>query len=228
MTAAAGAPGAEGGDAVTDDDAIYDDDFCLTNGLTGEALTIPSANPKNFHQAISHTDAMPRQDLWAKLFLPEGPGPLPVVIIAPLTVGPHRPAAVPTGRSRRPTAHMHPQRLTLVVVDAEDLHVAQSHQQLAHARRVVLHRDPPDSAALTAPILGDPSRSAADPYGLHSDLIREEPLMSHPCEARGVIRPRIHSVRSSRDRFPEATWTTVLKASSTGERSRSSLLAFRN
>ena len=61
MSAAAGAPGAEGGDAVTDDDAIYDDDFCLTNGLTGEALTIPSANPKNFHQAISHTDAMPPQ-----------------------------------------------------------------------------------------------------------------------------------------------------------------------
>ena len=29
---------------------------------------------------------------------------------------------------------------------------------------------------LAAPILGDPSRSAADPYRLHSDLIREEPL----------------------------------------------------
>ena len=28
---------------------------------------------------------------------------------------------------------------------------------------------------MTAPILGDPSRSAADPYDLHSDLIREEP-----------------------------------------------------
>ena len=28
---------------------------------------------------------------------------------------------------------------------------------------------------LTAPILGDPSRSDADPYDLHSDLIREEP-----------------------------------------------------
>ena len=72
---------------MTDDDAVYDDDFCLANGLAGEALTIPSANPKNFHQAISDTDAMPRQDLWGKLFLPEGPGPFPVVIIAPGSLG---------------------------------------------------------------------------------------------------------------------------------------------
>ncbi len=48
---------------MTDDDAVYDDDFCLANGLGGEALAIPSANPTNFHLAISHTDAMPRQDL---------------------------------------------------------------------------------------------------------------------------------------------------------------------
>ena len=72
---------------MIDDDAVYDDDFCLANGLGGEALTIPSANPKNFHQAISDTDAMPRQDLWGKLFLPEGPGPFPVVIIAPGSLG---------------------------------------------------------------------------------------------------------------------------------------------
>ncbi len=72
---------------MTDDDAVYDDDFCLANGLGGEALTIPSANPKNFHQAISDPGAMPRQDLWGKLFLPEGPGPFPVVIIAPGSLG---------------------------------------------------------------------------------------------------------------------------------------------
>jgi hypothetical protein len=29
---------------------------------------------------------------------------------------------------------------------------------------------------LAAPIQGDPSRSAADPYRLHPDLIREKPL----------------------------------------------------
>ena len=76
---------------MTDDDAVHDDDFCLANGLAGEALTIPSANPKNFHQAISDTDAMPRQDLWAKLFLPHGPGPFPVVIIVPGSLGLQQP-----------------------------------------------------------------------------------------------------------------------------------------
>ena len=72
---------------MTDDGAFYDDGFCLANGLIGEALMIPSANPKNFHQAISDPDAMPGQDLWGKLFLPEGPGPFPVVIIAPGSLG---------------------------------------------------------------------------------------------------------------------------------------------
>ena len=52
-----------------------------------------------------------------------------------LPVGPQRPAAPPTRRSRHPTADAHPQRRTLLVVDAEHLDIAQSHQQLAHARR---------------------------------------------------------------------------------------------
>ena len=72
---------------MNDDVAIYDDEFCLANGLAGEALTIPSANPRNFHQAISDTGAMPRQDLWAKLFVPDGPGPHPAVIVAPGSLG---------------------------------------------------------------------------------------------------------------------------------------------
>jgi len=71
----------------TDDAAIHNDDFRLANGLGGEALTIPSANPRNFYQAISDTGAMPGQDLRAKLFLPDGPGPHPVVIIAPGSLG---------------------------------------------------------------------------------------------------------------------------------------------
>lgn len=51
------------------------------------ALTIPSANPTNYHQAISDPDAMECQDLWAKLFLPDGPGPFPVVIVVPGSLG---------------------------------------------------------------------------------------------------------------------------------------------
>ena len=72
---------------MTGDDTIRRDDFRLANGLAGEALTIPSANPRNFHQAISDTGAMPRQDLWAKLFVPEGSWPHPVVIVAPGSLG---------------------------------------------------------------------------------------------------------------------------------------------
>ena len=72
-----------------------------------------------------------------------------------------------------------PQRLAGLVFDAEHLHIAQSHQQLTDARRVALHRDPPDCRLSSAPILGDPSRSAADPRAPHSTLKREEPLISH-------------------------------------------------
>ena len=70
-----------------DDDAISGDGFRLANGLAGEALTIPSANPVNFHQAISDTAAMARQDIRAKLFVPDGRGPFPVVIVAPGSLG---------------------------------------------------------------------------------------------------------------------------------------------
>ena len=72
---------------MTEADAIHDDAYRLANGVAGEALTVPSANPRNFHQAISDAGAMPAQDLPAKLFLPEGPGPHPVVIIAPGSLG---------------------------------------------------------------------------------------------------------------------------------------------
>ena len=72
---------------MTEADAIHDDAYRLANGLAGEALTVPSANPRNFHQAISGTGSMPGQDLPAKLFLPEGPGPHPVVVIAPGSLG---------------------------------------------------------------------------------------------------------------------------------------------
>ena len=72
---------------MDDAGAVYEDDFCLDNGLVGEALTISSANPKNFYQAISDTAAMPRLDLWAKLFEPHGHGPFPVVIVVPGSLG---------------------------------------------------------------------------------------------------------------------------------------------
>ena len=72
---------------MDDAGAVYEDGFCLGNGLVGEALTIASANPKNFYQAISDTAAMPRLDLWAKLFVPDGAGPFPAVIVVPGSLG---------------------------------------------------------------------------------------------------------------------------------------------
>ena len=68
-------------------DAIHEDSFRLASGLGGVPLTVPSANPRNFHQAISGTGTMSRQDLRAKLFVPESPGPHPAVIIVPGSLG---------------------------------------------------------------------------------------------------------------------------------------------
>ena len=94
----------------------------------------------------------------------------------PLTVGPQHTATAPTRRPRRPATHMHPQRPAALVADTEHLHITQSHQQLTHARR---GRTPQGSsshsAVFSTPILGDPSRSTADPHAPHSDLKREEP-----------------------------------------------------
>ena len=72
---------------MTEDGAVYEDNFCLENGLAGEALTISSANPENFYQAIFDTAAMPRIGLWAKLFVPDGSGPVPLVIVVPGSLG---------------------------------------------------------------------------------------------------------------------------------------------
>ena len=47
-----------------------------------------------------------------------------------------------------------------------------SHMRVGSYSTGILH----GSASLTAPILGDPSRSTADPHAPHSDLKREEPL----------------------------------------------------
>ena len=87
----------------------------------------------------------------------------------------------------RTPADVHPQRPLSTVIDTDDLHIAQSHQQLADARRVTLHRDPPDSAVQVAPILGDPSRSAADPHRPDCPLISEEPVLEVVLQPRWAI-----------------------------------------
>lgn len=58
------------------------------NGSTGESLAIRSANPANYHAAISTPEKVAPQDIHGKLFLPvPGSGPWPVVIVVPGSLG---------------------------------------------------------------------------------------------------------------------------------------------
>ena len=59
----------------------------LENDIRGEVLRIPTANPTGFHQAISEPEAMPEAHIFGNLFLPEGEGPWPVVIVVPGSLG---------------------------------------------------------------------------------------------------------------------------------------------
>ena len=107
----------------------------------------------------------------------------------PLTVGPQRPPTAPTRRPRRPAAHMHPQRPAALVADTEHLHIAQSHQQLAHARRVVLHRDPP---VIRLHLSADSGGSLAFSRGpLRSSL---RPQTRRACNA--TISKTLHDLRA--------------------------------
>ena len=61
-----------------------DRDVVFANGVRGETIDIPSANPLNYWQAISDPTAMPRVTVDGKLFLPaEAKGKSPVVVIVP-------------------------------------------------------------------------------------------------------------------------------------------------
>ena len=60
-------------------------------GVTGVDLTVPSANPRNHHQAITDSRGAPTVDVDAKLFVPPSDVPPPAVIVVPgsLGVGPN-------------------------------------------------------------------------------------------------------------------------------------------
>ena len=69
-------------------DRFRDRDVVLGDGVRGETIEIPSANPRNYWQVISDPDAMPRVTIDGKLFAPPGVrGPLPVVIVVPGSLG---------------------------------------------------------------------------------------------------------------------------------------------
>jgi dienelactone hydrolase len=60
----------------------------LAGGARGANVDVPSANPRNYWQAISDPGAMPRLTVDGKLFVPPGAtGRLPVVIVVPGSLG---------------------------------------------------------------------------------------------------------------------------------------------
>ena len=67
--------------------AHFDDVTELDNGIRGQTLHVPSANPTGFFQAISATDSMPGAEILAKLFMPAGRSARPVVVVVPGSLG---------------------------------------------------------------------------------------------------------------------------------------------
>ncbi len=65
-----------------------DRDITFGNGARGRDISIDTANPTNYYQAISAPNEMPRAAIDAKLFMPPGStGALPVVIVVPGSLG---------------------------------------------------------------------------------------------------------------------------------------------
>lgn len=60
------------------------------NGATGRNVDVPSASPRNYHQAVSAAAEMPRTTIDGKLFLPPaapGVARVPLVIVVPGSLG---------------------------------------------------------------------------------------------------------------------------------------------
>ena len=76
----------------------FRDDEVVYHGIVGENLTIPSANPVNYHQAITSPGACEPMEIDAKMFLPDSADPLPAVMMVPgsLGVGPNHEAHAET------------------------------------------------------------------------------------------------------------------------------------
>ena len=68
-----------------------DRSITFANGAVGENVDVPSGNPRNYHEAITGPEGMPKITVDGKLFLPPGVrGPVPLVIVVPgsLSVAP--------------------------------------------------------------------------------------------------------------------------------------------
>ncbi len=66
---------------------FYESVITFSNGLTGQPVKIPSANPVNYHQAMSAPHAMPAVSIDGQLFMPHTDRPSPVIILVPGSLG---------------------------------------------------------------------------------------------------------------------------------------------
>lgn len=65
---------------------FHDTPVTLENGANGEIIAIPSANPVNFHQALTRPDEAGAQTIFGQLFVPTGTQ-LAAVIVVPGSLG---------------------------------------------------------------------------------------------------------------------------------------------
>ena len=67
--------------------AFGDDEITLGNGIRGERLTVSTANPTTFYQAITEPEEMDAAEIVGCLFIPRVSAPWPVVIVVPGSLG---------------------------------------------------------------------------------------------------------------------------------------------
>ena len=66
---------------------LNEDTLTLNNGLKGDPWLVETANPRDFHQAISEPEAAPNATIFAQTFFPKGEREPAIVIIVPGSMG---------------------------------------------------------------------------------------------------------------------------------------------
>lgn len=68
-------------------DNFHQEPQTLTNGISGEIIEIPTANPGSYFEAISSPETMPTTEIFGQLFLPRDVEPSSTVIVVPGSFG---------------------------------------------------------------------------------------------------------------------------------------------
>ena len=67
--------------------AFGEEEIVLDNGIRGEPVTVPTANPTGFYEAISRPDDMASAQIRGCVFSPPAEAPWPIVIVVPGSLG---------------------------------------------------------------------------------------------------------------------------------------------